>query len=166
MTPLILGIDPGVSGGIAFLDPARPLDAPDVASVYTMPTIRAARGTTALDVNVEKLAKLIKCTLNGVSLAFVEQVTSRPRQAGQFAFGVNYGRVLGMLEALGIPTTHVAPSKWKQELGLRGEDKSMSVALAAELFPALRSQFFGLRGAGLDGRAEALLIAYYGSKKL
>ena len=49
-------------------------------------------------------------------------------------------------------------------MGLRGEDKSMSVKLAEQLFPNLKSQLYGPRGAALDGRAEALLIAYYGSK--
>ena len=165
MTPLILGIDPGVSGGIAFYDPTQPLDSVAAAYIVDMPALRAARGTTAQDVDVPALVKLLR-HVGGISCAFVEQVTSRPRQAGQFAFGVNYGRVLGMLETLGITVVHVAPSKWKQELGLRGEDKSMSVKLASQLFPGIAKQFVGPRGAALDGRAEALLIAYYGSKTI
>lgn len=153
---LIIGIDPGVSGAVAFIGDGTPY-------ALDMPKTRAARGKSAFDVDGLKLATFLASCTNGV--AYVEQVQSRPRQAGQFAFGMNYGRVLGVLEALGIRTVHVPASKWKQAMGLRGEDKATSVALAAELFPHLKDQLYGSRGAGLDGRAEALLLAYYGSKQ-
>lgn len=156
----IIGIDPGVSGAVAFFPPH------DVAWVHDMPVTKASRGKTALDVYGEQLrAMLAILQLYPTSAAYVEQVQSRPRQAGQFAFGMNYGRVLGVLEALGIPIVHVPSSKWKPALGLRGADKAASVALAAELFPHLKDRLYGPRGAPLDGRAEALLIAYYGSKQ-
>jgi Holliday junction resolvasome RuvABC endonuclease subunit len=153
---MILGIDPGVSGGLAFIGAHEA-----TTGVYDMPVTRATRGKTAMDVATADLIEII--TFRKPLRAFVEQVTSRPRQGGQFAFGVNYGRILGALEAAGIPITHVSAQKWKQTMGLRGEDKAMSVKLAAELFPSLKSQLYGPRGAGLDGRAEALLIAYYGA---
>jgi hypothetical protein len=156
---LVVGIDPGVSGGIALLDPEA-----NSARVFDMPTLKAKRGKTAMDVDTAAVASLTSewATLHDMH-AFVEQVQSRPRQGGQFQFGVNYGRILGALEAAGIPITHVSASKWKPAMGLRGEAKSMSVKLAEQLFPALKSQLYGPRGAGLDGRAEALLIAYYGA---
>lgn len=152
---LIIGIDPGVSGAVALWD------APSGPYVFDMPTLAAKRGKTALDVDAGRLADFLPPR----GAAYVEQVQSRPRQAGQFAFGMNYGRVLGVLEALGIPIVHVPASKWKPAMGLRGADKATSVALAAELFPHLKDQLYGPRGAPLDGRAEALLIAYYGSKQ-
>lgn len=159
---LIIGIDPGVSGAVAFIRDN------DTAYVLDMPTTRASRGKTALDVCGMQLRSMVAPYGEfpiDFPVAYVEQVQSRPRQAGQFAFGMNYGRVLGVLEALGIRTVHVPASKWKQAMGLRGEDKATSVALAAELFPHLKDQLYGPRGAGLDGRAEALLLAYYGSKQ-
>lgn len=152
---LILAIDPGVAGGVALYDPEL------AAIVFDVPTVKATRGKTALDVDTAKLMQRVACCKP--THAYVEQVTSRPRQGGQFQFGVNYGRILGALEAAGIPIVHVSPQKWKQALGLRGENKSQSVALAAQLFPALKPQLYGPRGAGLDGRAESLLLAYYGA---
>lgn len=155
---LIIGIDPGVSGAVATLPLYR-----DCSTVADMPIKQASRGKAALDVDGQWLATMLDPFVQFT--AYVEQVQSRPRQAGQFAFGMNYGRVLGVLEALGIPIVHVPASKWKPAMGLRGEDKATSVALAAELFPHLKDQLYGPRGAPLDGRAEALLIAYYGSKQ-
>lgn len=155
---LIIGIDPGVSGAVAFINGAS-------ACVCDMPTTKAMRGKAALDVCGERLRNLLEPHASLVTTAYVEQVQSRPRQAGQFAFGMNYGRVLGVLEALGIPIVHVPASKWKPAMGLRGQDKATSVALAAQLFPHLKDQLYGPRGAPLDGLAEALLIAYYGSKQ-
>ncbi|WP_104668679.1 hypothetical protein [Ensifer adhaerens] len=155
---LIIGIDPGVSGAWAAMTE-------DCSMVNDMPTLAAKRGKTALDVDGQMLGDVLRKYRGYASAAYVEQVQSRPRQAGQFAFGMNYGRVLGVLEALGIPIVHVPASKWKPAMGLRGQDKATSVALAAQLFPHLKDQLYGPRGAPLDGRAEALLIAYYGSKQ-
>lgn len=155
---IVLGIDPGTSGGWALLDRYG------CAKVFDTPTVAAKRGKTALDVDTAALMSQLDAAADfSLVRAFVEQVQSRPRQGGQFQFGVNYGRILGALEAAGIPITHVSSSKWKPAMGLRGEDKSMSVKLAEQLFPALKSQLYGPRGAGLDGRAEALLISYYGA---
>jgi crossover junction endodeoxyribonuclease RuvC len=97
-----------------------------------------------------------------IKRAVVEQVSSRPRQQGQFTFGTGYGRVLGIIESNLIPLTLVPSSKWKPEMGLRGQEKSASIALAKQMFPHIASQ---LARAKDDGRAEAILIAYYGSKE-
>jgi hypothetical protein len=154
---IILGIDPGVHGALAWYDSIN-----HRLTVVDMPTVAAKRGKSALDVDGIALTNIIKSGYTGRCV--VEQVTSRPRQGGQFSFGVNYGRVLGVLEALGIPIVHASAQKWKQSMGLRGQDKSMSVRLACELFPSSKHLFYGPRGAELDGRAEAALLAYYGSK--
>lgn len=152
----ILGADPGSSGALALYNPAT-----QAIEVFDMPTKRAARGKTAKDVDGYALGILIDGLKHRVIKAVVEQVSSRPRQGGQFTFGISYGRLLGALEANLIPVTHVPSSKWKPAMGLRGEGKGTSVALAVELFPALAAQ---LRRAKDDGRAEAALIAYYGAK--
>jgi crossover junction endodeoxyribonuclease RuvC len=160
---IVLGVDPGIHGAMAWYDTEdRYLFLADI------PTVSAKRGKTAKDVDGTELANLLVTKFvnsQEVHTAFVEQVSSRPRQGGQFSFGVNYGRVLGVLEATGIPVVNASPQKWKQAMGLRTQDKGMSVRLAAELFPDYAHNFYGPRGAGLDGRAEAALIAYWGSKQ-
>lgn len=166
MSGLILGVDPGISGALAFLDPTQPLESPQAAIIIDMPTLRAKRGKNAMDVDTKRVLEAIGFAvgMNGdIRLAAVELVHSRPKQTGMFAFGMNFGRVLGCLETLGVQIHYAAPTKWKQRLGLRGEDKNQSVALAAQLFPGLAKQLYGPRGGGLDGRAEALLLAFYGA---
>jgi crossover junction endodeoxyribonuclease RuvC len=155
---IVLGIDPGVHGALAWLD----TDTRRIVRVIDMPTVKATRGKSAMDVDGRLFGGWVDAY--HPHRAVVEQVSSRPRQAGQFAFGTNYGRILGVLECLSIPIQHASPQKWKQEMGLRGQDKSMSVRLAVELFPTCARLFHGERGAGLDGRAEAALLAYYGGK--
>ena len=157
---IILGIDPGVGGGLAwFASRSKQL-----VNVCDMPTVKASRGKSALDVDGKQLTYMIG--LSKIDLAVVEMVQSRPRQGGQFAFGANYGRILGILECMGVPMLDVSAQKWKQQMHLRGQDKSKSVLLATELFPTFARQFHGPRGAGLDGRAEAALLAYYGAMQV
>lgn len=156
---IVLGIDPGVHGALAWYCTERKR----TIRIQDMPTASAKRGKSALDVDGKKLDSMIRGTFD---VATVEQVQSRPRQGGQFSFGVNYGRVLGVLETMGVPIVHASPQKWKQAMGLRGQDKSMSVRLACELFPASKDLFYGPKGAELDGRAEAALLAYYGGRPL
>jgi hypothetical protein len=155
---IVLGVDPGIHGGLAWYDTTMK----ELMHVHDMPT--AKRGRSALDVDGAKLGQMV---VGGwiPDISVVEQVQSRPRQGNQFSFGTNYGRVLGVLESLGIPIVHASAQRWKQSMGLRGQDKSMSVRLAAQLFPDYAHNFYGPRGAGLDGRAEASLIAYWGSKQ-
>ena len=102
-------------------------------------------------------------------LAVVENVNSRPRQAGAFAFGLSTGIIHGILAAYGIQFELVSPAQWKPAMGLGriGEETQASTkdrarAMATELFPSLAKQFSLKKH---DGRAEALLIAVYFANK-
>lgn len=154
----ILGVDPGNSGALVLFEPeSREIE------IFDMPTLKAKRGKDAKDVDGYSLAILVDSIKHRIKRAVVEQVHSRPRQAGQFTFGVGYGRVLGVIESNLIPIILVPSSKWKPEMGLRGADKAASIALAIQMFPHVASK---LSRAKDDGRAEALLIAHYGSSLL
>ncbi|VWC95726.1 hypothetical protein BLA39750_02209 [Burkholderia lata] len=142
---MILGIDPGLYGALAFHG-ATPV-------LYDMPLKDGA-------VDGRRLHEIIHVFRSEIEFAAVENVTSRPRQKGVFNFGVSTGKVLGVLEALSIPIVPVSPQKWKQAMGLRGADKQSSVELAKTLVPAAASQLTLKRH---DGRAEALLIALFAS---
>lgn len=152
----ILGVDPGNQGALALYEPESKR-----IELFDMPTRAAGRGKYARDVDGYQLGVLIDSLKIKIACAWVEQVSSRPRQGGMFAFGTSYGRVLGVLEANLIPIRLVPASKWKPALGLRGAEKSMSIALAATMFPSIADQLLRKKD---DGRAEALLISYYGSK--
>jgi hypothetical protein len=85
-----LGIDPGISGAIAFYFPS----APDRVATQDMPI-------AAGNVDAANLAALI--AQMRPDLAIVERVASRPGQgvASVFKFGAAYGAVIGCLA--GVP---------------------------------------------------------------
>ena len=75
--------------------------------------------------------------------------------ASSFQFGVGFGSILGVLQALHIRIELVTPSSWKRSYGL-SKDKHASLHKARLLFPTAE-----LHLAKHDGRAEALLIAHH-----
>ena len=70
-----------------------------------------------------------------------------------FTFGRGYGLCLGVIAALGLPSTLVTPQVWKKAAGLLRADKEKSRARAIQLWPQAD---LGL--VKHHGRAEALLI--------
>lgn len=64
---------------------------------------------------------------------------------------------------LGARIVWVQPATWKKHLGLIGCDKSASIEMARELFPSLADQ---LKTKSSDGRAEALLIGWWGAQTI
>lgn len=143
---IVMGVDPGLSGAVAFYDPEFPawVDARDIP---------VAGG----EVDVDALVALIRG--HTPSRAVIERVSSMPKQgvASTFKFGVAYGMARAAVIALEIPYALVTPTKWKRAMGL-SSDKELSRALAIRTWP----------GAGCfarkkdDGRAEAALLALWG----
>lgn len=156
----ILGVDPGLSGGWALID-----ETGKIISVSNFPTKQVKKsGKLSTQLDGHQLAFEFDCA--APTVAFVENVSSRPRQAGQFQFGINAGMVHGIIYALGIDMHLVAPASWKGVVGLkRGEEdtkremKTQARAMAATLFPAHAKSFARVKD---DGVAEAALIALYG----
>ena len=156
----ILGIDPGMGGALAIYS------ATSFICVHDMPkSIDGGIDPVALAGMVDRLNRAYPN-----STAVVERVSSMPRQAGAFAFGLSTGIIHGCLASHGIPFELVSPSVWKAKMGLTrfpdetyAQNKTRARALAAQLFPALASQFKRVKD---DGRAEAMLLAvYYANRK-
>lgn len=157
---IICGVDPGLSGAIAWYWPGTPsqIRADDLPRV-------------GKEIDGAQLAAwLLEMRPDRV---FLEHASSRPMggskdgtQRGQgaasaFTTGHNYGLIKGVLAALGIPYALVASSKWKRDFGL-SKDKSQSRQLAMRKWPEGRS-LRGVRGGIKEGRAEAALIALWGA---
>jgi crossover junction endodeoxyribonuclease RuvC len=148
----ILGIDPGLSGGLALLYGGA------IIQAAPMPVIKlAGKG----EVNLAHLKSLL-CEW-APSHAWVEQQQSMPRQgvASSFRTGQNYGTLLGFLQASGTPVTIVRSAVWKRAMGVPA-DKAAAVAVASRLLPS-SSHWWPRRGD--DGIAEAALLAVYGSRQ-
>lgn len=145
----VLGIDPGLNGAVALYAPDRePL-------VWDMPLHHKG------SLDAVALASIIRSTR--AEAAVVEKVGSMPRQAGAFSFGFYTGIAHGALAAANIPIHTIAPVVWKRAMGIHRVNetddlKTKSRSLAMKLFPDQASLFERVKD---DGRAEALLLAYY-----
>lgn len=152
---LILGIDPGLSGALAFLDTTT-----DAVVIMDMPTVEVVRnGKTKREVSAALIADLVAG--KGVVQAFVERVSAMPGQgvSSMFSFGRSVGVLEGVLAAYEIPTTLVTPQAWMKAMNVRaGKDGSRERAM--QLFPQYADQFARKKD---NGRSDAVLIAKYGA---
>ena len=97
-----------------------------------------------------------------IKLAIIEEVHAMPNQGvtSMFNFGMTYGIIKGIIAANFSQIHYVRPQVWKGVLQVPA-DKKLSRARATELFPAYSNQWCKAKW---DGRAEAAMIALYGSK--
>lgn len=142
----ILGIDPGLTGALAFYFP----DHPERVGVEDMPL---AGG----EIDVPGLVRRIRQFAPNV--ASIELVGPMPvnGKVALFKLGCAYGIARAAVTALDIPTHIVPPTRWKRHFRLDA-DKEKARALALRLFPASGERFGRKKDAG---RAEAALIARY-----
>lgn len=148
---IVMGIDPGVSGAVAFYFPVVP-------GRVAVDDVPVAGG----EINVAELARLVR--IHRPTLAVIERVGAMPGQGvvSMFNFGRSYGDVRGVVGALDIPLHFVTPQKWKKHFGL-SSDKEECRLRAIRMFPNAAESF---RLKKHDGRAEAALIALYGAEVL
>ena len=156
----VLGIDPGLSGAVAFYTPAT-----GHLEIVDMPVFRLSRnGKAKSELNAIELARIVDAAIAGRSaVAFVEQVGAMPGQgvSSVFSFGRTYGTILGVLAANYLDVQLVSPTVWKRHHGIAsGSGKDASRAKATALFPLQSGLFARVKD---DGRAEAALIALYGA---
>ena len=147
---MILGIDPGLDGGLAILSGSH------IELLETIPTEKKT-GFIKRQVDAQKLSNILRVYPDLV--CYLEGVASRPGQgvASVFSFGDTYGCIRGVLGALNIPVYTVSPFKWKKALEVSSKEDSLKAS--KDLFPSVR---FKKKDHNI---AEALLIAYYGQKE-
>ncbi len=163
---MIIGIDPGISGAIAFL---RPSDMK--LHLYDTPIkVRNTKGNMGVDSHaVSRLIERYIPSSHTQVFAVVEQVSAMTYvdkegnlrgqgAAASFHFGKSYGTILGILAALRVFAVLTPPAVWKTALGL-SRDKEASLIKARYLFPQRLEKFARKKD---DGRAEAALLAYFG----
>jgi crossover junction endodeoxyribonuclease RuvC len=140
----ILGVDPGITGGIAALYPDGRIMADDIPTVD---------GSVDVDALVRRIRE------RAPRLAVIEKAQAMPRQGvvSTFRYGTAFGALCAVTALCEIPTYLVSPRKWKSHFGLDA-DKEKSRALAIRLWPG-RGLFERKKD---HGRAEAALIARFG----
>ena len=165
--PIVLGIDPGINGGIAFLSaaagqPKRVITADDIPTFG----VDAKRRVDAL-----AFAKMIQAC--PPDFAVIERAQAMPDQGSSSGF--LYGRAVGALEGvvlgMEIPLEIIESTAWKKTHGLvsrRPNGQKMSTAEVKEasrqkallLFPDAHPLLARKKD---HGRAEAVLIANHGA---
>lgn len=149
----ILGIDPGIRGGLAIVFVGANGAAPQLVDAIDIPVA----GVGAKE-RVDVLAIRDWIVRHAPQHALIERAQAMPKQGASSGF--KYGRAVGAIEAViagcAVPLTIIEPTAWKKFHGLRGGDKETSRQRALQLFPAAHT----LLARKMDhGRAEAALIA-------
>ena len=134
-----IGIDPGVSGGIAILTGRK-------SEIYKCPA------------TVRDMADILEPYRNKQDVSVgLERVHSMPGQgvASTFKFGMNYGQWLGILASMSIPYKLIQPYTWMKYYSYpkdRKDRKNYFKNVAQQRVPLLKVTL---------AHAAARLIAYY-----
>ena len=153
-----LGIDPGLSGALALYDPMT-----ESLETFPMPTLKAGTGSKRV-VDELELARMIDSWSQSIKKVVIERVHAMPKQGvtSVFTFGMGYGTLRGIIAANFLPVEYITPQRWKKRLRVPAL-KDGSRARASEIFPKYSDQWNLKKW---DVRAEAAMIAYYGSMHL
>ena len=161
---LIIGIDPGISGSICFLDNGKILD------VIEMPIMTDGKKNKK-QVNgsqvYNEISKKIKLFEKNQIRVVIEHVSAMPGQGvtSMFNFGQSFGILKGICTAMQLPMYFVRPAKWKKYFNLLNSEKDASRTRAIEIFPYFSSQLSRKKD---SNKADAILIAsfYYETYKI
>ena len=154
---LIIGIDPGISGSICFLDNGKILD------VIEMPIMTDGKKNKK-QVNgsqvYNEISKRIKQFEKNQIRVVIEHVSAMPGQGvtSMFNFGQSFGILKGICTAMQLPMFFVRPTKWKKYFNLLNSEKDASRTRAIEIFPYFSSQLSRKKD---SNKADAILIASF-----
>ena len=154
---LIIGIDPGISGSICFLQDGVILD------VLEMPNMiegkknkKQVNGSQIFNEISEKIKNMDKKNIKVV----IEHVTAMPGQGvtSMFNFGQSFGILKGICSAMQLSVYFIRPAKWKKYFNLINSEKDASRTKAIEIFPYYSSNLSRKKD---SNKADAILIASY-----
>ena len=154
---LIIGIDPGISGSICFLEDGI------IKDVLEMPTMTEGKKNKK-QVNGSQIYNEISFRIKTYEKknikVVIEQVSAMPGQGvtSMFNFGQSFGILKGICSAMQLPTYFVRPAKWKKYFNLINSEKDASRTRAIEIFPYFSSNLSKKKD---SNKADAILIASY-----
>jgi crossover junction endodeoxyribonuclease RuvC len=156
----MIGIDPGITGAIAYHEG-------DLSAVHDIPQGATAKGKSEIDRH--GLLRILRDLPAGA--VWLEAVSAMPGQgvSSSFRFGETLGIIKMAATATGRELRMVTPAVWKRHFGLifpkgtpKPQIKKASLQMARDRFPWMADD---LKRQKDDGRAEALLIALYGTEQ-
>ncbi len=154
---LIIGIDPGISGSICFLEDGI------IKDVLEMPTMTEGKKNKK-QVNGSQIFNEISFRIKTYEKknikVVIEQVSAMPGQGvtSMFNFGQSFGILKGICSAMQLPIYFVRPAKWKKYFNLINSEKDASRTRAIEIFPYFSSNLSKKKD---SNKADAILIASY-----
>ena len=150
---MILGIDPGLSGAIAWVS-----DDGHLIRVADMPTVEV---NGKKKVSPQMLVALLE-DYDDAKMVAIEDVGAMPGQGvtSTFNFGYSAGILAGVCAGLRMPTSFYRPAVWKRAAGVPA-DKGAARQMAQRFWPGCRD----FDRAKDDGRAEAALLARWVATK-
>ena len=152
----VCGIDPGATGAICVLDSHDPahvalLDLKKHSNTDIYSWLHSQLRFRGSEIWVEDIH-----SMHGMSAR------------SNFSFGKNLGIVTTIAELMvGNPPKPVTPKIWQKYIGVTAKGKAIKrqvANIAQYLYP--QAELHGKRGGLLDGRSDALMIAYYGLHNL
>lgn len=162
----VIGIDPGLSGGLAVITNSGELEVIDMP-VYMVKVDRSVKRY----LDRKRILSFLRSLNKFETIAFLEKQQAYPSQGSvsNYSTGFEFGVLVTCFDALELSYELVHPKTWQKEFSIRGgtakkETKGMSTQIAEQLFP--RVSFRGPNGAALDGRSDAALIAEWGKRRV
>ena len=158
---MFVGIDNGLKGGMTAID-----DDGKVIKSIPMPVITTPKGKSEYNI-VEIKEFLIKFAAHTkTNLVGLEKAQAFPGQGvtSTFSTGKGYGMFIGLLSALNIPFTVVAPQTWQGAVfvGLnRGDSKQASILFAQRMSPQTNWKGTERSKKFHDGMTDSFCIATY-----
>lgn len=155
----ILGVDPGLKGGLTILDTEAL-----TVTVFRMPVNEVKKGKKKK--NVYDIVRVFEAIPEGIYRAYMEQVGAMPGQgvSSTWRFAEGVGILKSAVYArTGQLAISVTPQKWKKYFEL-SDDKNLSRDRAMAIFPLGAPKWKTKRARILDeGVTESSLIAAYGA---
>lgn len=166
---MYVGIDPGITGAIAFVPTRRKIDPIIVDLPITTVQVKTTRkGKTVKgnrnEYDVHKIVALLDPLIDFRDRVVIALERGQPYREDTpktaFSVGVGFGMWGLYFAAFGLKVHHIMPAVWKRRMGLSGgsENKEHSRAKCRHLYPG--AHHF-VEFVGDHNRAEAMLLAEY-----
>ena len=153
----IIGIDPGISGALCFMEHGKIIDVIDMPSMADgKKNKKQVNGSQVFN----EISRYIKDKNPNDVKVIIEHVSAMPGQGvtSMFNFGQSFGILKGICSAMHLPVYYVRPAKWKKYFNLINSEKDASRTRAIEIFPYFSLNLSKKKDAN---KADAILIASY-----
>ena len=148
MAKIVVGVDPGVNGGVSFFHK-------DWIHVATLPQ-------NALDL-LELIDEYTR--MEESSVIYLEQIYLPAGKAGALGFASGWGKCIAVAEILGMNLIKVRPQEWMKTLNcLTRGNKNVTKLKAGEIFGNVKYDD-GKKIPITHWSSDSLLIGYFGWKK-